>query len=281
MKLIAVGDNVTDCYLDEKVFYPGGNAVNVAVNCKRNGAEEAAYLGVFGSDVNARHIQECLKKEGVSFDRSRTVDAPSGQPGVTINGEGDRIFVKGPRRTAQTLVKLQLLEDDLEYIGGFDICHTSCFSSIEDELPALSGKCGISYDFSDEWDEAYLRRVCPWLKIAFFSGSDMTDAGVAELQSFCHGLGVRVVGVTLGGRGACVSENGRAFRQGIVPTEVVDTMGAGDSFIAGFLTEYGRGADMPAALAYAAGRAANTCRQHGGWGYPHPFVTDWPGNMTK
>ena len=24
MKLIAVGDNVTDCYLDEGIYYPGG-----------------------------------------------------------------------------------------------------------------------------------------------------------------------------------------------------------------------------------------------------------------
>lgn len=35
MKLIAVGDNVTDCYLNEGVFYPGGCCVNVAVNSKR------------------------------------------------------------------------------------------------------------------------------------------------------------------------------------------------------------------------------------------------------
>ena len=32
MKLIAVGDNVTDCYLDEGIYYPGGNAVNVAAS---------------------------------------------------------------------------------------------------------------------------------------------------------------------------------------------------------------------------------------------------------
>lgn len=35
MKLIAIGDNVTDCYIDEGVYFPGGNAVNVAVNCKK------------------------------------------------------------------------------------------------------------------------------------------------------------------------------------------------------------------------------------------------------
>ena len=44
MKLIAIGDNVTDCYMDEGVYFPGGNAVNVAVNCKKNGAERSIIL---------------------------------------------------------------------------------------------------------------------------------------------------------------------------------------------------------------------------------------------
>ena len=42
MKLIAVGDNVTDCYVDDNVYYPGGNAVNVVVKTKRDGAEKAS-----------------------------------------------------------------------------------------------------------------------------------------------------------------------------------------------------------------------------------------------
>lgn len=53
MKLIAVGDNVTDCYLVEGIYYPGGNAVNVAVDCKRDGAEKVNYIGVFGNDDRA------------------------------------------------------------------------------------------------------------------------------------------------------------------------------------------------------------------------------------
>ena len=49
-KMIAVGDNVVDCYLDDHVYYPGGNAVNVAVNCRRDGIEDVAYIGMFGND---------------------------------------------------------------------------------------------------------------------------------------------------------------------------------------------------------------------------------------
>ena len=59
MKLIAVGDNVTDCYVDEGVYFPGGNAVNVAVNCRKNGAERVEYIGIFGDDENAQWIRAC------------------------------------------------------------------------------------------------------------------------------------------------------------------------------------------------------------------------------
>ena len=277
MKLIAVGDNVTDCYLNEGVFYPGGCCVNVAVNSKRDGAEEVGYLGVFGNDVNALHIQDCLDKEGVDHSMCRTVMIQSSKPGVNIDADGDRIFVEGPKRTCQWLLRLQLRRDDLEYIRKFDIIHTCCFSSIEPELPNLA-KCGeVAYDFSERRDEEYLRQVCPYLTYAFFSGSDMTEDAVPSLQAFCQSLGVKVVGITRGGEGAVFSENGTVYRQGITPTEVVDTMGAGDSFIAGFLTHYGDHHDMAAALAFASERAAFTCTQHGGFGYPHPFVEEWPG----
>ena len=68
MKLIAIGDNVTDCYVDEGVYFPGGNAVNVAANCKKNGAEKVNYIGVFGNDDKADYIRQCLEEEGQLLD---------------------------------------------------------------------------------------------------------------------------------------------------------------------------------------------------------------------
>ena len=56
-----------------------------------------------------------------------------------------------------------------------------------------------------------------------------------------------------------------------VPVEAIDTMGAGDSFIAGFLTRRILGDGMEDALRFAATAAANTCKFHGGFGYPHPL----------
>ena len=144
-KMIAVGDNVVDCYLDDHVYYPGGNAVNVAVNCRRDGIEDVAYIGMFGNDGKAEHLKWALTQENVHFERSRTMYAPSGSPGVRLI-DGDRKFVGGPRDTAQHVARIRLTPEDLDYIEQYGLCHTSCFSSIEYELPEMAKRCQVSFD---------------------------------------------------------------------------------------------------------------------------------------
>jgi len=272
MKIIGVGDNVVDCYLDQGLYYPGGNAVNVAVNCRRDGAEPVAYLGVFGDDGAAEHIKACLEEEGVSFGRSRQVYARSGHPGVSLAPDGDRVFVGGPRDTAQHILRIRLTESDLEYIGTFDCCHTSCFSGIEPELANLAARCPVSFDFSTQTTDDYIKAVAPHVRFAFFSGASLTEDRLASMISLCHGCGAEIVGITLGERGAVFSRRGKRYIQPIKPAaSVVDTMGAGDSFIAGFLTRFHDTADMRGSLDYAAERAALTCSFFGGFGHPHPL----------
>ena len=159
MKLIAIGDNVTDCYMDEGVYFPGGNAVNVAVNCKKNGAEKVNYIGVFGDDERADYIKQCLTEEGVTYDRSRKVYAHSAQPRVYLK-DGDRVFAAGLRDSCQHLFSIKIVKEDEEIIKEYDICHTSCYSNLEYELPALAELCAVSFDFSDKKDEEYLKRTC-------------------------------------------------------------------------------------------------------------------------
>mgnify|MGYP000845336840 CR=1 FL=1 len=275
MNMLALGDNVVDCYLDQRMYYPGGNAVNVAVGCKRAGFERVEYLGVFGDDPEAEHLKWALRQEGVAYDRSRKVYAITGHPQVQLTPEGDREFVGGPKNTAQHIVRIHLMPGDTSYMRQFDICHTSCYSSIEPELATMRSACELSYDFSNlALKEAYLALVCPHLRFAFFSGSGLDDAQTAALVSTVHGYGVEIIGITQGSKGALFSRRGILYRQGIKPVQVVDTMGAGDSFIAGFLTRFLHGAVMEEALDFAADCAAQTCTTYGGFGYGKPFDTD-------
>ncbi|MBT9775859.1 carbohydrate kinase [Clostridium sp. MCC353] len=268
MKLIAIGDNVTDCYIDEGVYFPGGNAVNVAVNCRKNGAEKVNYIGVFGDDERADYIKECLTEEGVTYDRSRKVYAHTAQPKVYLK-DGDRVFAPGLRDSCQHLFAIKIVKEDIEVIEEYDICHTSCYSNLEYELPELQKVCKVSFDFSDRREDSYLERTCPYLSFAFFSGSELSEEECEAFAKKVHGLGTKIVGITRGSKGAVFYDGTRIYRQGIKKVEAIDTMGAGDSFIAGFLTAYGDGRTMEEALDYAAERSALTCTVRGGFGHPH------------
>jgi len=202
MKIIGVGDNVVDCYLDQRLYYPGGNALNVAVNCKRNGVESAAYLGVFGDDEAAEHIKRCLILEGVSYQYSRKVYARSGHPAVNLTPDGDRVFCGGPRDTAQHILRIRFTQQDIDYIRSFDCCHTSCFSGIEPELSVLATCCDVSFDFSTHTEKEYIDVVSRHIRFAFFSGSSLTNDEITSIIDLCHANGTEIVGMTLGEKGA-------------------------------------------------------------------------------
>jgi fructoselysine 6-kinase len=268
MKIIAIGDNVVDCYLDQGKYYPGGNCVNVAVNCKRSGAEDVSYIGIFATDDKAAHLKSILELEGIPYHQSRVAEGISGQPSVNLTEDGDRVFVGGPKNTVQHILKLKLTPEDYEYIKGFDVCHSSCYSSMEEELPGLAQNIKVSFDFSDKYNATYLEKVCPYITHGFFSGAHLSDK---ELENLVEELGkykLETIGITRGSKPALFIHHGEKYYQEVYETEIVDTMGAGDSFIAGFLTAFYNQKDMTVALDFAAKRASLTCGFYGGLGYP-------------
>jgi hypothetical protein len=61
------------------------------------------------------------------------------------------------------------------------------------------------------------------------------------------------------------------------PAGLIDTLGAGDGFIAGFLVALATGAPIAACLAQGAAQAARVCASKGGFGYGIPIVPGQPG----
>lgn len=268
MKLIAIGDNVVDCYLDQNKYYPGGNCVNVAVNAKRNGAKDVAYIGIFGSDDKAEHIQLALQEEGIDFSHARKAIGLSGQPQVTLTAEGDRVFIGGPLHTVQRMFKIQLTQEELDYASSFDLCHVSCYSSMESELEKIAAVLPIAYDFSNHLDLEYIKKIANHITYAFFSAAELTDE---ELQQFIKDISVfdfRVSGLTRGGKPAMFVYEGEVYEQQLKPIEVVDTMGAGDSLIASFLVHFLSGVPIEQAIEKGTKSAEKTCQFYGGFGYP-------------
>lgn len=268
VSLIGVGDNTVDTYIHQQTRYPGGNAVNVAVLAHRYGASPAAYLGWLGRDSNGSLLLDAMNQEGIDLSHCRLVDGPTGYSTVELV-DGDRVF--GPSDNGVN-VNIRLAPDDYAYIQKFDVVHTSVFSHLEDQLLALkqAARC-LSFDFSQERSPAYLARVLPHIDIALISCSDLSLTEQEDLMRQVHTDGPRLVLVTRGGEGAWVFDGQQYYHQGIVPVQVVDTLGAGDAFAARFLVEVAAGETIPTAMQLAAQSAAENCTHFGAFGYAQPM----------
>jgi fructoselysine 6-kinase len=273
MRIIGIGDSVVDIYQDRNEMFPGGNALNVAVLAKQSGAESAAYIGIVGTDIEGDHILDSLSKNLVDASHVRRAVGDSGKAFVDLNEEGDRIFVKSNKGGVQAKLKLNLTVDDYEYIKSNDVVHTSLYSHLDEELPLLKQYLPISYDFSNRFSVELLERVCPHIQFAFISGSDLTEVELEELFLKIHGLGTPFIIITRGSKGVVMSHNNKRYEQGIVEANVIDTLGAGDSFIAGFLTHHFNGLTIEESLKAAAQIAARTCEVNGAFGHGKQLTT--------
>ena len=162
IRVLGIGDNVCDKYLHIETIYPGGNALNVAVFGKFLGAE-AAYLGTFGDDEVGRHVYSVVRQLGLDISHCRMEKGENGCARVRL-ADGDRVFLPGNHGGIAGEKPPVLTGLDEEYISRFDLIHTSIFSYMEPELPKIrrAGKF-VSMDFSDRYDEAYLRQCCPYI----------------------------------------------------------------------------------------------------------------------
>ncbi|MFC0408538.1 PfkB family carbohydrate kinase [Roseomonas elaeocarpi] len=267
IRLLGLGDNTVDTYVDAATQYPGGNAVNVAAMARRRGVE-SSYLGAVGSDEAGALIEAALADEGVDLSRLRRRDGPNARA-LIGHTDGDRRFL-GSR--AGVRAQIGLGPEDYGYVAQHALTHTSIYSEIDSALPELRRAAPLlSFDFSERWTEPYLDRTLRFLDIAFLSAPGRSDSECEALLRSCTARGAGLAVVTRGEAGAVGFDGSALHRQGIVPATVVDTLGAGDGFITAFLVSRLRGGDLPAALRAGAEFAAEVCGWHGGFGHGAPW----------
>lgn len=263
MKLLGIGDNTVDIYVDKGVEFPGGNTVNVAVFAKRLGCE-TSYLGCVGNDDRARFLLESLQAEKIDISHVRRLPEPNSWSRIRHSGV-DRVF-DGSHRIS--LDKYNLDMEDFSFIAAHDHCHSSVYSGLESELGRIAdnAKC-FSFDFSDEFSDKYVALVAPHIDIAFLSGSGRNLEECTRLADLCASFGCLTTVVTRGSQGAVAVHKGQVANTQPFKGNVVDTLGAGDGFIAGFIVGLHGGSSLPDALEIGAKTAADACAEQGAYGY--------------
>ena len=105
----------------------------------------------------------------------------------------------------------------------------------------------------------------PYTDILFFSSEEDND--FLRQQMIAYGQkGPKLVIAMLGTKGSLCYDHQDFHSYGIVACDkVVDTMGAGDSYIAGFLSAYHDGDDILTCMHKGAANATETLKYFGAW----------------
>jgi sugar/nucleoside kinase (ribokinase family) len=287
VKVLGFGDNVIDRFLDRGLDYPGGNCVNFAVFASQL-AMTAGYLGVFGSDEYGEFMRSELDGMGIDVSQSVVRNGESGIAQVEVV-EGERVFRGGNGGGITTREPIILGKNQLAYISGFDLIHSSVYSASETELPKLrSLEILVSYDLSSEAhfrSDAYLDVVAPNVDLALLSCSDISESETESALVRVVRHGAEMALGTRGGDGAILFDGQDLHYADAIPlvpsSAVADTMGCGDAFLAMFTTtllrsgwrKHGRASQEAIAegLSSGAAFAAEQCFVDGAFGHSRPF----------
>jgi fructoselysine 6-kinase len=259
IRIAAVGDNCIDRYLALKRSTVGGNAVNVGVHLARLGLD-VAYYGAVGSDDQGERVLACLRANGVDTGHARVGPGATAYTDIAVDDAGERIIAfedfgacAGYRPTTAEMDELRACHH--VHIGWLDDG-----GALEEALTAAG--TSVSRDLSVSTAPDHSRS--DGLAIAFISAGPSMADGERLLAEALAG-GARTAVVTCGAMGSLASDGSATARAGILPIDVVDTLGAGDSFIAGFIHARLAGCSLQHCLEAGRDAAAPTCLHLGGF----------------
>lgn len=237
----------------------GSSSAILAHNLAALGSS-VGFVTKAGNDSFGKLALERLVQMGV--DVSRVVSTRRIGSGITI------ILAHGARRRILTypgtISEVEWADLDLEYLASARHFHMSSLflhRKLLRHIPdvfrfmkehGLSTSLDTNDDPEDMWS-GELARVLPHVDILFPNEREAKKiAAVDDLEQAVDALSMRVptVVVKLGSKGAIAAQGRERISVAGVQVNVVDTVGAGDSFDAGFLHQYLKGADLKNCLKY-------------------------------
>ncbi len=265
----------------------GGSESNVAIGLQRLGVQ-AVWCGRVGADSLGSLVEREILAEGVDV---RIAVDPSAPTGLMIKERRTPATQRvSYYRAGSAGSRLSPEDIDVQLISGADVLHITGIT------PALSPNAEatlryavdearghnvrVSFDlnfrsnlWSAEGARSIYRDIIPLADIVF-AGDDEAAIAVGagepeELARRITALGPDQAIIKLGANGALALIDGTLFRQEAVTIDAIDTVGAGDAFVAGYLADFVTGRGPQDRLKTAAATGAFACLVPGDWeGFP-------------
>lgn len=261
--------------------------MNTAVALGNLGAD-VHFLGRLSRDAFGAQLRGHIEGAGVALDLATESSQPTSLAVVSLDAEGKASYTFHFTDTAN----FGWEEADLPRLTGDDWLHIASLACVVspgsdvllDWAHGLPSE--ISYDVNVRPTvitdpEEYWAKVRPWLRVVgqhkgilkasdedieFLAQVDSPGAGPLELMTAWvarYGIGLGVMTLGAGGAVAVGPDGSQTSTTGF-PTTVVDTVGAGDTFMAGFLDGYVRHkVGLQASLVRGAAAASIICSRRG------------------
>jgi len=244
---------------DNYMLTLGGSSAIVAHNLAALGCK-VGFVSVIGDDAMGQIALDRLVAGGVDISGvQRSRDGI--RTGVTV------VLQHAARRHMLTYMgtipEIAFDDLDLKHLKAARHFHLSSFylqMRLQPRIPELFGDLKaagltISMDTNDDPADVWQAGIFDALKLVDvflpnereatrITGKSNLEDALAQLAEI-----VPIVVVKVGAQGAVAQWGTKRLSSPALPLECVDAVGAGDSFNAGFLSEYVRGADLPTCLA--------------------------------
>ena len=277
--LIVMGNTVpsfnqVEQIVDEAQSVMGSSAVIFACGCARLGLK-VAFLGVVGADFFGTFMLDSMRERGI--DTSSVKINPTIGTGLSIilNTTDDRAILTYPG----SIPELRFEDIELDCIAECRHLHLSSFFLLDRLRPDVAKlfnivkEMGISisldtnYDPMEKWDSD-LANILPSVDI--FLPNEKEAIEISKTKDYHDALirlsdQVGLVAIKLGAEGAVVKTRGEELiYQRAHSVAVKDTVGAGDSFDAGFVYGYLNHWPVERALKFAVACGSISTLQTGG-----------------
>jgi sugar/nucleoside kinase (ribokinase family) len=260
--------------IDTLETHVGGNGPNVARALARLGTR-VSLGGRVGDDPYGQFLIETLAGEGVDTRAVRSAPGATGVTLVAVDSSGERSFIH--HLGANAAVRAE--EIDWEWARAHRIfLLTSHFV-----LPALDGapaaaalqrarELGLRTALDVCWDREgrWWHTLAPCLPyVDYFLPSEEEARMIADeeepdqMADFLLRHGCGAVAIKCGERGSYFASRETAFATPAFRVPGAETTGAGDCFVAGFLTGVLRGWDWPTTLRFANAAGAHSVQSVG------------------
>jgi sugar/nucleoside kinase (ribokinase family) len=240
----------------------GSSSAIFACGAARLGLK-VAFIGKCGDDVFGRFMLEEMSKRGVEI--GNVIRVPDGSTGLSVilNRGVDRAILTHPG-LIPALSADDIPDSLLRQARHLHVASYFLQDALRPGLPrlferarslGLSTSLDTNYDPSEAWSGVF--DLLPLTNIFLPNQAEacsLTGEENADLAATKLAGRVETLAIKLGAQGALGVSNGRKVRVASIPVKVIDTVGAGDSFDAGFIYGYLNGWPLEKTL-----RAASIC----------------------